>query len=65
MLSPALIANYLYEIVKLFNSMYQQLPILGATNEEVKAFRVALTLKVGQLIKHASGLLGMEVPERM
>lgn len=65
MLSPALIANYLYELVKLFNSMYQQLPILGATNEEVKAFRVALTLQVGQLIKHASGLLGMEVPERM
>lgn len=65
MLSPALIANYLYELVKLFNSMYQQLPILGAMDEEVKAFRVALTLQVGQLIKHASGLLGMEVPERM
>ena len=65
MLSPALIANYLYELVKLFNSMYQQLPILSATDKEVKAFRVALTLEVGQLIKHASGLLGMEVPERM
>lgn len=65
MLSPALIANYLYELVKQFNSMYQQLPILGATDEEVKSFRVALTLKVGEVIRHASNLLGIEVPERM
>ncbi|MFM1807621.1 MAG: hypothetical protein RLZZ242_346 [Bacteroidota bacterium] len=65
LLSPALIANYLYELVKQFNSMYQQLPILGATETEVKDFRVALTLKVGEVIKHASALLGIEVPERM
>ena len=65
MLSPALVANYLYELVKQFNSMYQQLPILGATDEAVKSFRVALTLKVGEVIKHASKLLGIEVPERM
>jgi arginyl-tRNA synthetase len=65
MLSPALIANYLYELVKQFNSMYQQLPILGATDEEVKSFRVALTLKVGEVIRHASNLLCIEVPERM
>ena len=65
MLSPALVANYLYELVKQFNSMYQQLPILGSTDEAVKSFRVALTLKVGEVIKHASNLLGVEVPERM
>lgn len=65
MLSPALVANYLYELVKQFNSMYQQLPILGATDEAVKSFRVALTLKVGEVIRHASNLLGIEVPERM
>ncbi|MGA0154565.1 MAG: arginine--tRNA ligase [Flavobacteriaceae bacterium] len=65
MLSPALIANYLYELVKQFNSMYQQLPILGATDEEVKSFRVALTLKVGEVIRHASYHLGIEGPERM
>ena len=65
MLSPALVANYLYELVKQFNSMYQQLPILGSTDEAVKSFRVALTLKVGEVIKHASNLLGIEVPERM
>jgi arginyl-tRNA synthetase len=53
MLSPALVANYLYELVKQFNSMYQQLPILGATDEAVKSFRVALTLKVGEVIRHA------------
>ena len=65
MLSPALVANYLYELVKQFNSMYQQLPILGSTDEAVRSFRVALTLKVGEVIKHASNLLGIEVPERM
>lgn len=65
MLSPALVANYLYELVKQFNSMYQQLPILGATDEAVKSFRVVLTLKVGEVIRHASNLLGIEVPERM
>ena len=65
MLSPALVANYLYELVKQFNSMYQQLPILGSTDEAVKSYRVALTLKVGEVIKHASNLLGIEVPERM
>ena len=65
MLSPALVANYLYELVKQFNSMYQQLPILGATDEAVKSFRVALTLKVGEVIIHASNLQGIEVPELM
>jgi len=38
---------------------------LGATDEAVKSFRVALTLKVGEVIRHASNLLGIEVPERM
>ncbi|MGA0384420.1 MAG: arginine--tRNA ligase [Flavobacteriaceae bacterium] len=65
MLSPAIVANYLYELVKQFNSLYQQLPILGVDDSSVRSFRVALTLKVGEVIKHASSLLGIEVPEHM
>ncbi len=64
-LSPAIVANYLYELVKQFNSLYQQLPILGVDDLSVGSFRVALTLKVGEVIKHASSLLGIEVPEQM
>jgi arginyl-tRNA synthetase len=64
-LSPAIVANYLYELVKQFNSLYQQLPILGVDDLSVRSFRVALTLKVGEVIKHASSLLGIEVPEQM
>ena len=63
--SPALIANYTYELVKEFNSFYQQVPILGTTTDEEKAFRVALSDQVGQVIKKGFGLLGIEVPERM
>ncbi|MFC4632505.1 arginine--tRNA ligase [Dokdonia ponticola] len=63
--SPALIANYTYDLVKEFNSFYQQVQILGIDNEEEKAFRVALSGKVAQVIKSAFGLLGIDVPERM
>ena len=63
--SPALIANYTYELVKAFNSFYQQVPILGTATDDEKAFRVALSSQVGQVIKKAFGLLGIEVPERM
>ena len=63
--SPALIANYTYELVKTFNSFYQQVPILGTATEAEKAFRVGLSSQVGQVIKKGFGLLGIEVPERM
>ena len=63
--SPALIANYTYELVKAFNSFYQQVPILGTATEAEKAFRVGLSSQVGQVIKKGFGLLGIEVPERM
>ena len=65
MLSPSIVANYLYELVKQFNSMYQQLPILGVEDPYLRSFRVALSMKVGDVIKHASSLLGIEVPEQM
>jgi arginyl-tRNA synthetase len=63
--SPALIANYTYDLVKDFNSFYQNVSILGADKEEEKAFRVQLSKTVGQTIKNAFTLLGIGVPERM
>jgi len=63
--SPALIANYTYDLVKEFNSFYQNVSILGEQDENKKIFRVQLATKVGEVIKSAFGLLGIEVPERM
>ena len=63
--SPALIANYTYELVKSFNSFYQNVSILGADNNEEKSFRIQLSKAVSDVIKTAFDLLGIEVPERM
>lgn len=63
--SPALIANYTYDLVKEFNSFYQNVPILPEHNLEKKAFRVQLSKTVGNTIKNAFHLLGIQVPERM
>ncbi|MHB1147845.1 MAG: arginine--tRNA ligase [Lutibacter sp.] len=63
--SPALIANYTYDLVKEYNSLYQSLPILGSENEKEKIIRTQLSAKVGEIIKAAFRLLGIEVPERM
>jgi len=63
--SPALIANYTYDLVKEYNSLYQSLPILGSENENEKILRTQLSSKVGEIIKAAFKLLGIEVPERM
>ena len=63
--SPALIANYTYDLVKEFNSFYQNVTILGTENIAEKNFRVALSYKVSEIIKDAFSLLGIEVPVRM
>jgi arginyl-tRNA synthetase len=63
--SPALIANYTYDLVKEFNSFYQNVSILGEENHTKKVFRVQLSHSVATTIKNAFGLLGIEVPERM
>ena len=63
--SPALIANYTYDLVKEFNSFYQQVSILGETDEQKKNFRVQLSQKVGEVIQSAFRLLGIDVPDRM
>ena len=63
--SPALIANYTYDLVKEFNSFYQQVSILGEEDASKKMFRVQLARKVGEVIRSAFQLLGIQVPERM
>ncbi|RED48394.1 arginine--tRNA ligase [Seonamhaeicola aphaedonensis] len=63
--SPALIANYTYDLVKEFNSFYQNVSILGADIEDEKIFRVQLSKVVANTIKNAFGVLGIKVPERM
>ncbi|MET6989850.1 arginine--tRNA ligase [Sediminicola arcticus] len=63
--SPALIANYTYDLVKEFNSFYQNVSILGEEDELKKMLRVQLAKKVGDVIQSAFKLLGIEVPERM
>ncbi|MDG1804806.1 arginine--tRNA ligase [Flavicella sp.] len=63
--SPALIANYTYDLVKEYNSFYQSSYILGCEEEDLKIFRTQLSKKVGEVIKSAFNLLGIAVPERM
>ena len=63
--SPALIANYTYDLVKLFNSFYQNVPILGGGDKELESLRLSLCREVAKVIQSSLGLLGMQVPERM
>jgi arginyl-tRNA synthetase len=63
--SPALIANYVYELVKEYNGYYQNTPILVGDDENQIAFRVALSDQVAQVIKQGMKLLGVSVPDRM
>ncbi|MDT0540501.1 arginine--tRNA ligase [Croceitalea sp. P059] len=63
--SPAIVANYTYDLVKEFNSFYQQVSILGELDDQKKNFRICLSKKVGEIIQNAFYLLGVEVPERM
>ena len=63
--SPALLANYTYDLVKEYNSFYQTVSILGEENHDKKVFRVQLSKKVADTIKSSFKLLGIDVPERM
>jgi len=60
-----LIANYIYDLVKQFNSFYHDFSILKEGNEDVRAFRLLLSKSVAKVVKSGMGLLGIEVPERM
>ena len=63
--SPAILANYIYEIVKEFNSYYQSTTILNAESDSIISFRISLSKKIAEVIKKSMDLLGINVPEKM
>ena len=64
-LSPAVLANYTYELVKKFNGFYQNNSILRAENDKTITFRLALSKAVGEVVKESMNCLGIQVPNRM
>lgn len=63
--SPAIIANYVYELAKTYNQFYQSVPIFKESDAGKLRFRIALSHSAAEVIKKAMGLLGINVPERM
>lgn len=63
--SPAVIANYAYELAKTYNQFYQTIPIFNEADQAKLKFRIAMSEMVAHVIKHAMSLLGIHVPERM
>ncbi len=63
--SPAVIANYIYELAKIYNKFYHEKSILQAEDESLKKFRLQLSAGSAKVINRGMGLLGIEVPERM
>ena len=63
--SPALIANYAYDLVKEYNQFYHDYSILREENADIRAFRLSLSRTVGDTVRRAMWLLGIDVPERM
>ena len=63
--SPALVANYLYELVKMFNSFYQNVSVFGSKDQKIKSLRLLLCKAVANNIESASGLLGIDLPDSM
>ena len=63
--SPALISNYIYDLVKYFNTFYQNLSIVGTKDTSLKKFRLKLSKKVSEVIFSGCSLLGIDVPDRM
>jgi arginyl-tRNA synthetase len=64
-LSPALIANYAFELAKEFNRFYQDIPIFKEENVQIRALRLQIAGKCAEKIKSSMKLLGIEAPERM
>jgi len=64
-LNPALIANYLYNLSKMYNNFYQEIPILKEEKENKKIFRLILSKKTFETLKLGLNLLGIEIPTRM
>ena len=63
--NPSLIANYIYELVKQYNSFYQKNPVLNCDNEDLGIFRLAISDMVGNIIKNSMKILGIDVPNQM
>ena len=63
--SPALIANYCYDLAKQYNQFYHDYPIFKEPDQEVMKLRLAISAMTGRVLKEGVGLLGMEMPERM
>ena len=63
--SPAVVANYAYDLAKEFNQFYHDFSILREENAALRDFRLALSAVVADVIKSAMNLLGIDVPERM
>lgn len=63
--SPALIANFVYELVKEYNQFYHDYTILGEADAQVRAFRLVLSRQVAEIARRGIGLLGIEMPQRM
>ena len=63
--SPALIANYAYELAKAYNSFYQDTPILRESDPMLKSMRIKLCASVANALRNTMDILGIEVPERM
>ena len=63
--SPALIANYVYDLSKEFNQFYQSTSILNSSSEDLINWRLSLAEKIAEIIKQSMHLLGIDVPERM
>ncbi|MBT6161587.1 MAG: arginine--tRNA ligase [Flavobacteriaceae bacterium] len=63
--SPALMANYLFDLVKTFNTFYQNVTVLGSTDEAQRNLRIALSDKTAKVIAQGCALLGINVPEQM
>jgi arginyl-tRNA synthetase len=63
--SPALIANYVYELAKTYNSFYQSISIFKEEDENKKQVRIALSYQVGEVIRSGMKLMGITVPDRM
>ncbi|MCL1821570.1 MAG: arginine--tRNA ligase [Prolixibacteraceae bacterium] len=63
--SPAVVANYCYELTKLFNQFYHDYTILNESNESVRGFRILLSSVVAEILNTGMGMLGIEMPERM
>jgi len=63
--SPAIVANYVYDTVKLYNNFYQNNIVINLQDKETSAFRLALSNSTGGIIKSCLSILGIESPERM